>query len=68
MRCWIFTRAGQMPEEHGCYTDDVAYCWAWTKRGAIAKFGRLYADVTPAEVDALLFSPFRKYPWVVTDY
>lgn len=68
MRCWIFTRAGQMPEEHGCYTDDMAYCWAWTKRGAIAKFGRLYADVMSSEVDVLRFSPFRKYPWVVTDY
>ena len=66
MRCWIFTRAGQM-REHG-YTDDVAYCWAWTKRGAITKFSRLYADVTPDEVDVLRFSPFRKYPWVVTDY
>lgn len=68
MRCWIFSRPDQMSKEHGCYTDDVAYCWAWTKRGAIAKFSRLYADVVPNEVDAVQFAPFSKYPVVATDY
>lgn len=66
MRCWIFSRPGQM-EGHG-YADDVAHCWAWTKRGAIAKFSRLYADVMPNEVDAVQFAPFSKYPVVDTDY
>lgn len=66
MRIWIFTRPGKM-EGHG-YTDDVAYCWAWTKRGAIAKFSRLYADVMHREVDAVQFAPFSKYPVVATDY
>lgn len=68
MRCWIFSRPDQMSKEHGCYTDDVAYCWALTKHSAITKFSRLYADVIPSEVDAVRFSPLRKYPWVVTDY
>lgn len=66
MRCWIFSRPGQMDGHE--YTDDVAYCWTWTKRGAITKFSRLYADVMPNEVDAVQFAPFRKYPVVVTDY
>lgn len=63
-----FSRPDQMSKEYGCYTDDVAYCWAWTKHGAIAKFSRLYADVAANEVDAVRFSPFSKYPVVVTDY
>ena len=48
MFCWIFTRAAQM-EDHE-FTDDVAYCFCWTKKQAIKRFGQLYDDVKPFEV------------------
>jgi hypothetical protein len=64
--CWIFTRAAQM-EGHE-FTDDVAYCFCWTKKQAIKRFGQLYDDVKPFEVDKVVFDPFRRLPVVVTDY
>lgn len=66
MSCWIFTRAAQM-EDHE-FTDDVAYCFCWTKKQAIKRFGQLYDDVKPFEVDKVVFDPFRRLPVVVTDY
>lgn len=66
MFCWIFTRAAQM-EDHE-FTDDVAYCFCWTKKQAIKRFGQLYDDVKPFEVDKVVFDPFRRLPVVVTDY
>lgn len=66
MFCWIFTRAAQM-EDHE-FTDDVAYCFCWTKKQAIKRFGQLYDNVKPFEVDKVVFDPFRRLPVVVTDY
>lgn len=53
MFCWIFTRAAQM-EDHE-FTDDVAYCFCWTKKQAIKRFGQLYDDVKPFEVDKVVY-------------
>lgn len=32
------------------------------------RFGQLYDDVKPFEVDKVVFDPFRRLPVVVTDY
>ena len=66
MFCWIFPRAAQM-EGHE-FTDDVEYCFCWKKKQAIKRFGQLYDDVKPVEVDKVVFDPFRRLPVVVTDY
>ena len=43
------------------FTDDVAVCFALTKKKAIEKFGLYYANVKSSEVKLLrLFHSFRK--------
>lgn len=45
---WSFARADQMKGHR--FTDDVAITLALTKKQAIKKFLRLYANVKPEEV------------------
>lgn len=50
------------------FSDDVAYCFCWAKKQAIKRFGLLYDNVQPFEVDRITFNPFRLLPVVLTDY
>lgn len=53
-------------KEEAVYDCNDEFCW--TKKQAIKRFGQLYDDVKPFEVDKVVFDPFRRLPVVVTDY
>ena len=63
MGLYYFARADQM-EGHK-FTDDVAIVWAMSKKSAMKKFSRLYADVKIDEVYRVRFGTRVR---VLTDY
>lgn len=63
---YYFSRPNQMAGHR--FTDDVAVCFALTKKKAIKKFGLYYANVKPSEVKRLnLFSSCPSI-CILTDY
>ena len=64
MFLFSFARAGEMIGHR--FSDDVAVCYALTKKQAIKKFSRLYADIKPNEVTR---EPvLRRGVAILTDY
>lgn len=63
MGIYYFARADQM-EGHK-FTDDVAIVWAMSKKSAIRKFSRLYANVQEYEVRKVKFGTRVR---ILTDY
>ena len=61
---YCFTRPDQMKGHR--FTDDVAICKAISKKRAVKKFSKLYADVSKKEVFRVAFG--RKLPTILTDY
>ena len=63
---YYFSRPNQMVGHR--FTDDVAVCFALTKKKAIKKFGLYYADVKSSEVTLLRL--FSSCPCIcsLTDY
>lgn len=63
---YYFARPNQMVGHN--FTDDVAVCFALTKKKAIEKFGLYYANVKYSEVKLLhLFSSCPRI-CILTDY
>lgn len=66
MRLWYYARPNQMVEHE--FVDDVAITRAWTKQGAIKKFGEFYKDVYPSKVDKVEPRKYSCKVQVLTDY
>lgn len=63
---YCFARPNQMIGHR--FTDDVAICFALTKKKAIKKFGLYYADVKTSEVKLLELFSSRSCICILTDY
>ena len=63
---YYFARPNQMIGHH--FTDDVAVCFALTKKKAIEKFGTYYANVKPSEVKLLRLFSSCSCVCILTDY
>ena len=63
---YYFSRPNQMIGH--CFTDDVAVCFALSKKKAIKKFGRYYADVKSSEVKLLRLFSSCPCICILTDY
>lgn len=63
---YYFSRPNQMIGHR--FTDDVAVCFALTKRKAIEKFGLYYANVKPSEVKLLRLFSSCPCICILTDY
>lgn len=66
MRLWYYARPNQMVDHH--FVDDVAITRAWTKQGAIKKFGEFYKDVDPCEVARIKPRKYSDKVQILTDY
>lgn len=65
MFTYYFARADQMKGHN--FTDDVAICKAWSKKSAIKKFSKLYADVKNKEVKRINWFEKPRVK-ILTDY
>lgn len=63
---YYFSRPNQMVGHR--FTDDVAVCFALTKKKAIEKFGLYYADVKSSEVKKLNLLSSCSSICILTDY
>ena len=63
---YYFSRPNQMVGHH--FTDDVAVCFALTKKKAIKKFGLYYANVKSSEVKLLRLFSSCPCICILTDY
>ena len=63
---YYFARPNQMVGHR--FTDDVAVCFALTKKKAIEKFGLYYANVKSSEVKLLRLFSSCPCICVLTDY
>lgn len=63
---YYFSRPNQMVGHR--FTDDVAVCFALTKKKAIEKFGLYYADVKSSEVKLLRLFSSCPCICILTDY
>lgn len=66
MRLWYFARPNQMVDHK--FVDDVAVTKAWTKQGAIKKFGLFYTEVKPCEVVRIKPRKYSEKVQILTDY
>lgn len=63
---YYFSRPNQMVGHR--FTDDVAVCFALTRKKAIEKFGLYYADVKSSEVKLLRLFSSCPCICILTDY
>lgn len=63
---YYFSRPNQMVGHR--FTDDVAVCFALTKKKAIEKFGLYYTDVKSSEVKKLNLLSSCPSICILTDY
>lgn len=66
MRLWYYARPNQMVGHH--FVDDVAVTRAWTKQGAIKKFGLFYTEVNPWDVLRIKPRKCSDKVQILTDY
>ena len=66
MRIWYYARPNQMVDHK--FVDDVAITRAWTKQRAIKKFGEVYKDVDPSEVERIKPRKYSDKVQILTDY